>query len=368
MTPTRGSSPTTSPRSSRRPGGCARPTRAPAPPPPSPLSFRRPPSRARRSSPRPATRAPTTAPAIRQAVDDPASQPWVTGVGASSIQSSGETRVEQQLRRYRRRRLAGVGAPRLPGAAAQPQSAVTCGAGATTCREVPDVTADGDPTPAMSSTTTASGTRWAARASRPPRGPRRPPGRLLPGVRRSPGRLRQPRPVQAGRLGLRRQLRRRHHRRQRLQPCAGFSAGPGYDMASGLGTPNARSIVPALCGGSPIPARRLPPPRRPPPRPRRHRRPGQRHHPRALAARSSLLGTRLHDPPARSRPPRPRPALRRHRPAARPDGSTPAPASSRSRPARRHPYGHHPGRRPPRRLRPGYLPLARARPAHHRSA
>ncbi|HEX3830746.1 MAG TPA: putative Ig domain-containing protein, partial [Solirubrobacteraceae bacterium] len=34
----------------------------------------------------------------------------------------------------------------------------------------------------------------------------------------------------------------------------GFSAGPGYDMASGLGTPNARSIVPALCGGQPIPA------------------------------------------------------------------------------------------------------------------
>ena len=34
----------------------------------------------------------------------------------------------------------------------------------------------------------------------------------------------------------------------------GFTAGPGYDMASGLGTPNARSIVPTLCGGAPIPA------------------------------------------------------------------------------------------------------------------
>ncbi len=28
----------------------------------------------------------------------------------------------------------------------------------------------------------------------------------------------------------------------------GFAAGPGYDMASGLGTPDARSLVPALCG------------------------------------------------------------------------------------------------------------------------
>ena len=216
----------------------------------------------------------------------------MTGVGASSIKSSGETRVEQRLRGDRRRRLLGLGAPRLPGAAAQPQSAVSCGAAATTCREVPDVTANGDPNTGyviyydgqwntMGGTSISTPT-WAALAALADSSPAcagHPVGFANPALYKLAASAYGANfgDVTSGANGY--------------EHVAGFAAGPGYDMASGLGTPNARSLVPALCGGAPIapaPSPRRPRRRPPPPAPGPAASPSA-----ALGARSSPLGTRV---------------------------------------------------------------------------
>src|SRR5262249_60739818 len=81
----------------------------------------------------------------RRSVDDPASQPLVTAVGATSAQPSGNVVWNDPLG------ATGGGVSRLWGrpayqaAAAQPQSGVRCGASRTACREVPDISVDGDP-------------------------------------------------------------------------------------------------------------------------------------------------------------------------------------------------------------------------------
>jgi subtilase family serine protease len=191
----------------------------------------------------------------RQAVDDPASQPWVTGVGASSI-SSGADSVWNN----------GYGAtgggvsqlwsrPAYQAAAAQSQSAVTCGSAGTSCREVPDVTANGDPNTGyvvyyggqwntMGGTSISTPT-WAAvtaLADSSPACAGHPVGFANPALYKLAGAAYGANfgDVTSGANGY-------NH-------VAGFAAGSGYDMASGLGTPNAQSLVPALCGGAPIPA------------------------------------------------------------------------------------------------------------------
>jgi subtilase family serine protease len=185
----------------------------------------------------------------RPAVDDPASQPWVTGVGASSINPAGESvwnntygatggGVSQQWSR-----------PAYQAAAAQPQSAVTCGSAATGCREVPDVSANGDPDTGyviyyggqwntMGGTSISTPT-WAAvtaLADSSPACAGHPVGFANPALYKLAGSAYAANfgDVTSGANGY--------------NQVAGFAAGPGYDMASGLGTPNARSLVPALCG------------------------------------------------------------------------------------------------------------------------
>ena len=134
-----------SPRSSPPPGACARPTRAPAPPRPRTRSFRRPPSRARRSSPPSGDNGSNDCRDHSQSVDDPSSQPWVTGVGASTIHPPAESVWDNSYG------ATGGGVsnlwarPAYQTAAAQAQTPISCGAAGTSCREVPDVTADGDP-------------------------------------------------------------------------------------------------------------------------------------------------------------------------------------------------------------------------------
>jgi subtilase family serine protease len=187
----------------------------------------------------------------RQAVDDPASQPWVTGVGASSIGSDGDSVWNN-----------GYGAtgggvsqlwarPAYQAAAAAPQSAVTCGAAAASCREVPDVTANGDPNTGyviyyggqwdtMGGTSISTPT-WAAvtaLADSSPACAGHPVGFANPALYELAGSAHGANfgDVTSGANGY-------NH-------VAGFAAGSGYDMASGLGTPNAQSLVPALCGDS----------------------------------------------------------------------------------------------------------------------
>jgi subtilase family serine protease len=189
-----------------------------------------------------------------QSVDDPASQPWVTGVGASSIHSSGES-VWNNSYGATGGGVSSVWAqPAYQAAAAQSQSTVSCGAAGTTCREVPDVTANGDPNTGyviyyngqwntMGGTSISTPT-WAALAALADSSPAcagHPVGFANPALYKLAATAYGANfgDVTSGANGY--------------DHVAGFSAGPGYDMASGLGTPNARSIVPALCGGAPIP-------------------------------------------------------------------------------------------------------------------
>ena len=191
----------------------------------------------------------------RRSVDDPASQPWVTAVGASSIQPTGETVWNN-----------GYGAtgggvstvwarPAYQVAAAQAESSVSCGAAGTTCREVPDVAVNGDPNTGYAifydghwntmGGTSISAPTWAALtalADSSPACARHPVGFVNPALYKLATTAYGANfgDVTNGANGY--------------DHVAGFAAGPGYDMASGLGTPNARSIVPALCGGAPIPA------------------------------------------------------------------------------------------------------------------
>ncbi|HEX3833863.1 MAG TPA: protease pro-enzyme activation domain-containing protein [Solirubrobacteraceae bacterium] len=191
----------------------------------------------------------------RQSVDDPASQPWVTGVGASSIHATGET-VWNNSYGATGGGVSSVWArPAYQAAAAQSESSVSCGAAGTTCREVPDVTANGDPNTGyviyyngqwntMGGTSISTPT-WAALTALADSSPAcagHPVGFANPALYKLAATAYGANfgDVTSGANGY--------------DHVAGFSAGPGYDMASGLGTPNGRSIVPALCGGAPIPA------------------------------------------------------------------------------------------------------------------
>ena len=191
----------------------------------------------------------------RRSVDDPASQPWVTGVGASSIHSTGET-VWNNSYGATGGGVSSVWArPAYQAAAAQSESSVSCGTAGTSCREVPDVAANGDPNTGyviyydgqwntMGGTSISTPT-WAALTALADSSPAcagHPVGFANPALYKLAATAYGANfgDVTSGANGY--------------DHVAGFSAGPGYDMASGLGTPNARSIVPALCGGAPIPA------------------------------------------------------------------------------------------------------------------
>ena len=124
--------------------------------------------------------------------------------------------------------------------AAQPQSSTTCGTGGTSCREVPDVTADGDPNTGyviyydgqwntMGGTSISTPT-WAAIAALADASPAcagHPIGFANPALYRlaSTAYAANFGDVTGGSNGY--------------GGVPGFAAGPGYDMASGLGTPNA---------------------------------------------------------------------------------------------------------------------------------
>ncbi|HEY5429304.1 MAG TPA: protease pro-enzyme activation domain-containing protein [Solirubrobacteraceae bacterium] len=183
----------------------------------------------------------------RPSVDDPASQPWVTGVGATSLQTTGDLVWNDSLG------ASGGGASRLWGRPAYqnqlalPQSGVTCGAAGTACREVPDLSIDGDPAtgyvayylgawrlvggssvaaPAIAALTALADASPACAGHRI--------GFLNPDLYRAAAAnyAANFHDVTAGTNGF--------------DSVAGFAADPGYDMASGLGTPGA-SLGPTLC-------------------------------------------------------------------------------------------------------------------------
>jgi hypothetical protein len=178
----------------------------------------------------------------QRSVDDPAAQPWVTAVGGTSIAGSQDTVWDDGFG------ASGGGTSQLwaqpswQTGAAQPQSALTCAVAA--CREVPDLSVDGDPTTgyaayfqgawqtvggtSVSAPTVAS---LAALADASPACGGQSLGFLDPALYAAAG--------SAGfadvTVGT-----------NSFDGVGGFAAGAGYDMASGLGTPTA-ALGPALC-------------------------------------------------------------------------------------------------------------------------
>lgn len=175
-------------------------------------------------------------------VDDPGSQPWVTSVGGTHFAASGDTVWDNSN---------GAGGGGVSSLWSRPawqssavaQSSVTCGTGGTGCREVPDISADADPTTGYvafyhggwrvaGGTSVAAPTvaALAALADASPACVGAHLGFLDPALYADAADLHD---VTSG--------------TNSFGGVAGFGAGPGYDMASGLGTPTA-ALGPALCG------------------------------------------------------------------------------------------------------------------------
>jgi hypothetical protein len=187
-------------------------------------------------------------------VDDPASQPYVTGVGGTSLTSI-SPRTETVWNSG-----GGAGGGGISGVFPMPswqQSAVTsessgapCGARSGDCRQVPDVSASADPAHGYAGYCTAgdcSGSGW-----------------------RSTGGTSLAAPLWASIVALADQACPTNHRAGFINPVLyksaaaandvtvgsndllgvhafSFRAGPGYDMATGLGSPSATALVPLLC-------------------------------------------------------------------------------------------------------------------------
>jgi subtilase family serine protease len=175
-------------------------------------------------------------------VDDPGSQPWVTSVGGTHVSATGDTVWDDGSG------ASGGGVSQFWGrpswqSAAVAQSSVTCGVSGTTCREVPDISADADPDSGYTAYfrgnwRTVGGTSVAAPTlaslaalaeASPACGGRRL-GFLDPALYADAADIRD---ITSG--------------TNAYDGLAGYSASTGFDMASGLGIPTA-ALGPALCG------------------------------------------------------------------------------------------------------------------------
>jgi subtilase family serine protease len=171
-----------------------------------------------------------------RAVDDPASQPDVTGVGGTHL-SSDTGAAGQTVWNDGSSRGAGGGGTSTLWSAPSWQSAVTDGSS----REVPDVSADADENTGYvvyydGSWTAIGGTSaaaplWASVAALADSSCGAPIGLANPALYAAPAADFDD--VTSG--------------NNSYEGVTGFAAGSGYDEASGLGTPVASSLAPALC-------------------------------------------------------------------------------------------------------------------------
>ncbi|MGH2888476.1 MAG: S53 family peptidase, partial [Solirubrobacteraceae bacterium] len=176
----------------------------------------------------------------RQAVDDPASQPWVTAVGATSLQGTDNTVWNDALG------STGGGVSRLwsrpsyQAAAAQSQTSVPCGSAGNWCRELPDLSLDGDPATGYvvywnggwhvvggSSVSAPTMAALTALADGSAACGGHPIGFLNPGLYAAAA-------SPAGYAGDFADVTTGVNS---FDAVPGFTAGPGYDMSSGLGVP-----------------------------------------------------------------------------------------------------------------------------------
>jgi subtilase family serine protease len=189
-------------------------------------------------------------------VDDPASQPYVTGVGGTSL-SLGPPQTETVWNDGSGGGASGGGVsslwsePSYQSGFAVPQTRVACGGGSFSCREVPDVSADADQNTGYAvfwsgrwtavGGTSAAAPTWAS---------------LLALTEESSSCGGAP-------LGF---LNPLLYRADAASPAAdfydvtsgnntygkvttGWSAGTGYDMPSGLGTPHGANLAASMCQG-----------------------------------------------------------------------------------------------------------------------
>jgi hypothetical protein len=190
----------------------------------------------------------------RPSVDDPASQPWVTAVGGTSLRAAGDAVWNDGLGATGGGVSSLWGRPAYQNAVAQPQSGVACGSSGVACREVPDISVDGDPATGYvayyrGSWRTVGGTSvsaptvaaLAALADASPACGGHPIGFLNAGLYRAAADAYGAdfHDVTSGGNGF--------------DSVAGFAAAPGYDMASGLGAPTVL-VGQSLCGGSGAPS------------------------------------------------------------------------------------------------------------------
>ena len=194
-----------------------------------------------------------------QAVDDPASQPFVTGVGGTTLSALGPPPTESVWNNNSPTNpTGGAGGggvstlwsrPSYQSGFAQTQSSQTCGSSGYTCREVPDVSADADPNTGYViyysggwyrfGGTSAAAPTWASLtavidASSSCNGTEV--GFANAALYRAAGTSYSSRfnDVQSG--------------NNNYGTTTGYSAGTRYDMASGLGTPQGSALASALCG------------------------------------------------------------------------------------------------------------------------
>jgi hypothetical protein len=185
------------------------------------------------------------------AVDDPASQPYVTGVGGTTLSSTSETAWSTS---------AGAGgggvsslwpAPSYQAGAASPQTRTTCGASGYACRQVPDVSADADPQTGYPISfrnawyrvggTSAAAPTWAALLAL---------ADASPSCAGKPIGFANPALYGAARSGYASTFTDIVSGTNSHGGVTGFTAATGYDMASGLGTPRGAALVTALCTGT----------------------------------------------------------------------------------------------------------------------
>jgi subtilase family serine protease len=199
----------------------------------------------------------------KRAVDDPASQPYVTGVGGTTMTSDVPGAPQSVWNDGTGASGGGVSRdwaqPSYQSGFAQTQSQISCtpvpgGAGSSaTCREVPDVSADADPSTGYdiywsgnwlsAGGTSAAAPTWASLAALADTSSACTSAGVRVGFADA---LLYSLPasdfddVTTG--------------TNAYDGVGGYPAAPGYDMSSGLGTPNGASLFPALCGTATVTA------------------------------------------------------------------------------------------------------------------
>ncbi len=192
-------------------------------------------------------------PAGGRAVDDPASQPYVTGVGGTSLNLAVSPFDETVWNDGSGGGSGGGGVstiwsrPSYQSGFGLGQSSITCGSAGFTCREVPDVSANADPNTGYAiyfggwipvGGTSAAAPTWASLTALADASSActTPVGFANPGL------------YGAAREAYGSDFNDVRSGNNSYDGVTGYAAGTGYDMASGLGSPKGTALAAALCG------------------------------------------------------------------------------------------------------------------------